>query len=103
MVEAFPDLRIEIADIVAERDRVFCRITMSRTMTGAFDGVAPSERSASTAGFHVLRFEGGTVVEWWRLTNLMGWARQLDILPFGPGAFLRIFGRQLRWKLGGGR
>ena len=22
----------------------------------------------------------------------------LDVLPFGPGAFARILGRQLRWK-----
>ena len=103
LVGAFPDLRIDLEDVAAEGDRVFCRVTMTGTMTGAFDGVAPSGRTASTAGFHVLRFEDGRVVEWWRLTGLMGWARQLDVLPFGLGAFLRILGRQLRWKLGGGR
>lgn len=103
LVEAFPNLRIEVEDMAAEGDRVFFRVTMSGTMTGAFDGVAPSGRRAETAGFHVLRFEDGHVVEWWRLTNILGWGQQLDVLPFGPGAFLRIAGRQLRWKLGGGR
>jgi len=103
LVDAFPDLRIEVQDMAAEGDRVFCRVTMSGTMTGTFDGVAAFGRRAETAGFHVLRFEDGRIVEWWRLTNLMGWARQLDVLPFGPGAFLRIVSRQLRWKLSGGR
>lgn len=103
LVEAFPDLQIEVEDMAAEGDRIFCRVTMSGTMTEAFDGVAPSGRQATTAGFHVLRFEDGKVVEWWRLTNIMGWAQQLDILPFGPGAFVRILGRQLRWKLRVGR
>lgn len=102
LVDGFPDLRIEVEDMAAEEDRVFCRVTMSGTMTGVFDGVAPSGRRAETAGFHVLRFEDGRIVEWWRLTNLMGWARQLDVLPLGLGAFARIIGRQLRWKLGGG-
>lgn len=103
LVEAFPDLQIEVEDMAAEGNRVFCRVTMSGTMTGAFDGVAPSGRQATTAGFHVLRFEDGKVVEWWRLTNIMGWAQQLDVLPFGPGAFVRILGRQLSWKLSGKR
>jgi hypothetical protein len=79
------------------------RVTMRGRMTGPFDGVAPSGRTAATAGFHVLRFEDGRVVEWWRLTGLLGWARQLDVLPFGPRAFLRILGRQLRWRPGGRR
>ena len=103
LVDAFPDLRIEVEDTAVEGDRVFCRVTMTGTMTGPFDGIAPSGRTAETAGFHVLRFEDGRVVEWWRLTNVLGWAQQLDVLPFGLGAFLRIAARQLRWKLGGGR
>lgn len=103
LVAAFPDLQFEVEDVAADGDRVFCRVTMTGTMTGPFDGVAPSGRTTSTAAFHVLRFEDGVVVEWWRLTNMLGWAQQLDVLPSGPRAFLRIVGRQLRWRLGGGR
>lgn len=99
---AFPDSELSIKDIVAEGDRVMCRVTMSGTFTEAFDGQAPSGRSAEVAGFHALRFEDGAVVEWWRLNNIFGWGKQLDALPLGPRSFGRIALRQLKWKLTGG-
>jgi steroid delta-isomerase-like uncharacterized protein len=101
--EAFPDLELEVEDLVAEGDRVSCRVTMRGTFLGPLDGIAPTGRTAEVAGFHVLRFEDDRVVEWWRLNDLMNWARQLEVLPTGLGVLLRIVGRQLRWKLGGGR
>jgi len=99
---AFPDSELTIEDIVAEGDRVMCRVTMSGTFSEPFEGQAPSGRSASVGGFHALRFEDGTVVEWWRLNNLFGWGNQLDMLPLGPRSLGRIALRQLKWKLTGG-
>ena len=96
LAEAFPDLQIEMEDMAAEGDRVFCRVTMSGTMLGcSIVSLRLSVRRATTAGFHVLRFEDDKVVEWWRLIDSMRWVQQLDVLPFGFGAFVRIIGRQL--------
>ena len=99
--DAFPDLRVEVEDVVAEDDRVVCRVRTTGTFTRPFDGQAPSGKAGSMAGFHALRFEDGRVVEWWRLNNVLGWGREIDALPLGPGALARVALRQLRWKLGG--
>lgn len=98
---AFPDSQLRIQDVVAEGDRVMCRVTMSGTFTEPYDGQAPSGRTATVTGFHELRFDDGKIVEWWRLNNVFGWGKQLDALPLGPRSLARIANRQLRWKLRG--
>lgn len=99
---AYPDSQLTLEDVVAEGDRVMCRVTMSGTFSEPFEGQAPSGRSASVGGFHALRFEEGKVVEWWRLNNVFGWGKQLDMLPLGSRSLARIAFRQLKWKLTGG-
>ncbi len=44
---AFPDFRNEIEDMIAERNRVFTRLTYTGTHRGEIFGVAPTERKVS--------------------------------------------------------
>lgn len=76
---------------------------MRGTLTGEFDGMAPTRKSAEVAGFGILWFEDGWVIEWWWLTTVFDLGRHLDVFPTRPHALLRIAGRQIRWKLGWGR
>jgi predicted ester cyclase len=62
---AFPDLRITIADIVAEGDRVAGRISARGTHLGEWAGMAPTGEPVSWTGLQMIRIAGGMVTEFW--------------------------------------
>jgi steroid delta-isomerase-like uncharacterized protein len=72
---AFPDLRIEIDELVGEGDKVVWRITASGTHTGSFQGVPATGKAVKFGAHYTFRFENGKIVERWstldRLSLLM--------------------------------
>jgi steroid delta-isomerase-like uncharacterized protein len=71
----FPDLKIDIDELVGEGDKVVWRITASGTHKGTFQGVPATGNSVKFAAQYTFRFENGKIVERWstldRLTLLM--------------------------------
>jgi len=65
MRRAFPDLRIDIDDLVAADDKVAARLTLSGTHTGEYLGFAPTGRSIAYASHEFYRFADGLVAEEW--------------------------------------
>jgi predicted ester cyclase len=65
----FPDMRIEVEDQVAERDRVATR--WLATMTH------PEAGRVEMRGITIERFEDGKVVESWRSMDMLGMLRQI--------------------------
>jgi predicted ester cyclase len=80
---AFPDFRNEIDDMIAERNRVFTRLTYTGTHRGEIFGVAPTERKVSYAGAALYRIENAQVAHGWVLGDLTGLLAQLGarVLP----------------------
>jgi predicted ester cyclase len=78
---AFPDLHVEIEDVVAEGDTVATRVTMTATHRGAFLGVAPTGRRVRYEGMDILRFREGKMVEHWTVTDDLGLMQQLGVVP----------------------
>ena len=63
---AFPDLRINIDDQIAEGDKVVVRATIRGTHHREFRGMAPTGKEIEEKGFSVFRFSPeGKVVESW--------------------------------------
>src|SRR5215212_1724950 len=63
---AFPDLRINIDEQIAEGDKVMVRATIRGTHQGEFRGMAPSGKEIEEKGFSLFRFSSeGKVVESW--------------------------------------
>ena len=63
---AFPDLRIDIDEQVAEGDKVVIRATLRGTHQGVFRGMAPTGKEIEDKGFTGFRFSSeGKVVESW--------------------------------------
>jgi steroid delta-isomerase-like uncharacterized protein len=62
-VDAMPDLRITIEDIIAEGDFVAARNTFSGTHTREFQGLPPSNRRIMFSGLEFNRLVDGKVVE----------------------------------------
>ena len=78
---AFPDIRIEIHDQVAEGDKVVTRWVATMTHEGSLAGAAPTGKRVTLAGTTIERFEDGKVVEAWRSMDTLGLLRQIGALP----------------------
>lgn len=78
---AFPDMRIEIEDQVAEGDKVVTRWVATMTHEGELGGAAATGNRVTLAGTTIERFEDGKVVEAWRSMDTLGLLRQIGALP----------------------
>jgi steroid delta-isomerase-like uncharacterized protein len=87
---AFPDLRQEVEDIIAEGDRVAARLVVRGTHTGAWEllPVPPSGRTVEWTETHVVRMQDGRIVEHWENRDELGLLQRLGVpaaaVPAGP-------------------
>jgi predicted ester cyclase len=75
--DAFPDVEVEIDEIVVEGDRVAVATTFTGTHQGELMGVAPTGRRVSVTGIDIVRVADGKIVEHRGLTDIVGLMRQL--------------------------
>jgi predicted ester cyclase len=67
---AFPDLRVEIHDQIAEGDKVTTRKTIHGTHTGRLQDVAPTGRAVAIDVIDIVRLREGRYVEHWGINTL---------------------------------
>jgi steroid delta-isomerase-like uncharacterized protein len=79
LTAAFPDLRIEVEDLVAEGDKVLAYITMRGTHRGEFQGIEPSGRSFEVKAMHLFRIRDGKAVEHWAVREDLPMLLQLGL------------------------
>jgi predicted ester cyclase len=76
LLKGFPDMRIEIEDIIAEGEKVAHRCTFSGTHKGEFLGLAPTGKAVRAPAVHIHLFRNVRAVEVWQvfdsLTFLLG-------------------------------
>jgi predicted ester cyclase len=80
---SFPDVCGTVEPLLAEGELVTGRVTWRGTQAGPFAGAAPTGQSVAFEAYHIARFEGGTVAEWWGTADIFGALAQLGVLP-GP-------------------
>lgn len=80
---AFPDLHVEIDDLIAEGDKVVARNTVTGTHRGEFMGLPPTGRKVRYDEIFVVRFADGRMVETWGVVDMASLMRQLG-LSAGP-------------------
>lgn len=78
---AFPDLYLEIDELLAAGDRILIRFTLSGTHQGEFMGTAATGRRMKVNGTTFSRFEAGRIIEEWELLDELTLTRQLGIAP----------------------
>jgi steroid delta-isomerase-like uncharacterized protein len=78
---AFPDLHIEIEDVIAEGDRVVTRNTVTGTHRGEYMGLAPTGKSITYKEILIARFADGRVAETWAVVDVLSQMRQLGAIP----------------------
>lgn len=72
---AFPDLRYEIEETVAEGDMVVVRFSAVGTPNGPVV-IAPSEEPVRVSGVAFFQVRGGKIVDGWELTDMLGLMRE---------------------------
>jgi steroid delta-isomerase-like uncharacterized protein len=84
LFDAFPDLHVEIHDLIEAGDKVVTRKTFHGTHLGDFMGVAPTGRTVSWDAIDIVRVRDGQLVEHWNSVDALGLLTQLGALPL-PG------------------
>jgi steroid delta-isomerase-like uncharacterized protein len=80
-LNAFPDCRFTIDEMIAEGDRVATKKTFTGTQTGEFNGIPPSGNRVSLTFVDILRLRDGKIVEHWLSMDQLSFMQQLGVLP----------------------
>lgn len=78
---AFPDMRMEADQIVAEGDMLCAHGTTTGTHQGEFMGMPPTGKRIEVHGFDMVRIRDGRVTEHWGLMDAMTMMQQLGAIP----------------------
>lgn len=78
--KAFPDLRVDIDDLVITGDTAVLRFTLRGTDTGGFIGRPPTGLPVEQWGVSFLRFEGDRVVSEWMGSDKLALFIQLGVV-----------------------
>ena len=62
LIKAFPDLRVEVEQIIASGDSVVTRMRATGTHEGSFAGIAPTGKSISMQACSVVEIRNGKAV-----------------------------------------
>ena len=80
-VEAFPDLRLTVQDIMAEGDMVAARVAFRGTHRGEFQGIPPTDKEVNFTSMEFNRVVEGKVEEHWVEIDLLGLMVQVGAIP----------------------
>ena len=83
MNAAFPDLRMEVLDVLGEGDKVAVHWRMNATFAGpgTFNGIAPTGAPMTLTGVDVITMRDGKIVRNDAYTDNMTIARKLGLMP----------------------
>jgi len=84
-VNAFPNLRITVEDIICQDNRVVVRCTVKGTHRGYGLGVAPTDKLVEFTGLCLMRIENGRIAEVWNQFDFMDMYQQLGALSLTLG------------------
>lgn len=78
--KAFPDLHVEIDEMLAEGDLIAARLTARGTHLGDTLGVKPTERPIHVNCMVFARIEGGKIAEAWNQIDMLHLLQQIGAL-----------------------
>ena len=83
-IAAFPDLNVEIHDVVASGGRVAARWTFAGTNSANLGEMPATNKSVAVDALIISHISGGKISESWVVYDCMGMMQQLGVVP-GPG------------------
>jgi steroid delta-isomerase-like uncharacterized protein len=79
-LKAFPDLRVEVLDVVSDGEKHAARCHVTGTHKGDGLGVGPTGKRVHFEGIGIARVKDGQIVEAWNNFDFMGMYQQLGCL-----------------------
>jgi predicted SnoaL-like aldol condensation-catalyzing enzyme len=70
-LDAFPDTKVVVDDVIEEGDRISARFTYNGTFRNAFMGYRPNGAAVQMRSIDIWRVKGGKFVEHWDELNLL--------------------------------
>ena len=89
---SFPDLRFDIEQMIAERDRVVSHLVMEGTHQGTWMGISPTGKRLQIRMMTIHRIANSKIAEDWVLVESFGFFQQLGMLP-DTAQLIRNFAR----------
>ena len=83
---AFPDFRFEVADLIAEGDKVVARVPFTGTHLGQWMELAPTGRAVRVGEMLILRIVDGKIAEGWEEYDEWDLRRQLTAPETAPAS-----------------
>jgi steroid delta-isomerase-like uncharacterized protein len=84
-LSAFPDIHIDVEDVMVEGDKTAVRLRFSGTHTGQGIGIPPTGNPFTATAIVIIRWREGKIAESWNEFDAAGMTRQLQ----APAAKLR--------------
>jgi steroid delta-isomerase-like uncharacterized protein len=82
LLTAFPDMRMDIDDLIVSDDKAVARATATATHQGEFVGVPPTGAHVQMQLIDIMRFnDGGLVCEHWGVADMLSLMQQLGVVP----------------------
>jgi len=82
MVRAFPDLRMDVQDVIASGDKAVARLQVFGTHRGEFMGIPATGKSATVNLIDITRFsDDGLAREHWGVVDQLALMQQLGVIP----------------------
>lgn len=87
LLTAFPDMRMNVEDLVASGDKAVARVTATATHRGDFMGVPATGKSMTIQLIDIMKFDdAGRLSEHWGVADNLALMQQLGVVPAGPPA-----------------
>ncbi len=80
-VDAWPDLKVTIEDLLADGDRVVARVSVAATPQKEAFGVPPTGKSFKISGSYIVRIADGKIVEHFGVEDAVGIMQQMGVMP----------------------
>lgn len=84
-LNAAPDLRVTVEDLVTEDDKVGVRRSYAGTHRGELLGIRATGKQVRIGSISIFRLAAGKIVESWEQLDLLSLMQQLGVIP-APGA-----------------
>ncbi len=85
LLAAFPDMRMDVQDVIASGDKAVARVRVSGTHEGEFMGIPPTGNQVSMNLIDITRFgNDGLAREHWGVADQLAMMQQLGVIPSEP-------------------
>ncbi|WP_158996140.1 ester cyclase [Mucilaginibacter sp. L196] len=74
---AFPDMKIEVEQLVADEDNVAFAYTLTGTHKGDFNGISATGKKIKARGLQISKFKNGKMIERWGSSDELGILKQI--------------------------